>query len=365
MRVGHLSLHNYRNYSDLDLRFDQNLTIFLGENAQGKTNIVEAIYYAAMGHSHRGNTDAQLIRWEEKQASMQLDFSRMQVENRIQFHFYSEKTKEILYNGHSIRPKELIGAMNAVLFSPEDLLLIKGAPAGRRRFLDMELSQASPMYYRQLAKYNRIVAQRNMLLKKIRERRAKADLLESWDAQLAVAAGEIVKKRLDAVKKLNMLANLMHRRISKNRESLEIQYEITGLENMVPEELISWYNNKLDELRASDIARGSTGVGPHRDDLILKVNKINLRSFGSQGQQRTGVLALKLAELEFIKSETGEYPVLLLDDVMSELDVNRREQLLLFIKERIQTFITATDRGYFPKEIPGRCYRIAAGKVVE
>lgn len=364
MKVTRLTLHNYRNYAQLSLDFTHNLNIFIGENAQGKTNIIEAIYYASMGHSHRTNTDSELISWQKIEANIGLTFERLGIENQLKFHFSNEKSKEIVYNSHPIKQKDLIGAVNVVLFSPEDLGLIKGAPSGRRKFLDNEISQASPTYYRQLIKYNRIIAQRNMLLKKIKERKAKRDLLESWDAQLSVIASAVVIKRLDAVKKLNMLANLMHRRISKNKENLEISYCLQGSDNNVPEDLITWYNNKLSESHDLDILRGNTNVGPHRDDIVLKVNHINLRSFGSQGQQRTGVLALKLAELEFIKSETGQYPVLLLDDVMSELDLNRREQLLLFIKERIQTFITATDMHYFPKESAGKYYRVVAGQIV-
>lgn len=364
MKVKQITLHNYRNYARLNLNIDDPLNVFLGENAQGKTNIIEAIYYAAMGHSHRTNVDQDLIRQGEKDAMIRISFGRMDVEQQLELQFSVEKTKSILYNSHPIKQRELVGLMNIVLFSPEDLSLIKGAPAGRRRFLDLELSQASPVYYRQLSKYNRIVLQRNMLLKKIKERKSSPDLLESWDTQLSSSAAEVVIKRLDAVKKLNMLANLMHRRISNHKESLEITYYLAGKENDVSEDLGSWYNNKLKEFRSTDILRGSTGIGPHRDDLILKVNQINLRSFGSQGQQRTGVLALKLAELEFMKSETGEYPVLLLDDVMSELDAGRREQMLLFIKGRIQTFITATDLNYFPNKHVGTFYRIHAGSIV-
>ncbi len=365
MRIKKISLHNYRNYAQLTLEFPHNLNIFLGENAQGKTNIIEAIYYAAIGSSHRTANDSELIYWDRESAKIHLKFERMSVENELEFSFPVGKRREISYNGHSIKPKELIGAMNVVLFSPEDLYLIKGAPAGRRKFLDTEISQATPAYYALLNQYNRVVAQRNVLLKKIKERKAKVDLLELWNQQLAQLAAKIINQRLIALKKLNMLANLMHRKISTNKESLEITYVLNGEENFLPSDLNTWYNNKLVDVQATDIQRGFTTIGPHRDDIILKVNQINLRSFGSQGQQRTGVLALKLAELEFIKSETGEYPVLLLDDVMSELDITRRNQLLLFIRDRIQTFITATDRSYFPNENLGKYYKVSAGSVME
>lgn len=349
MKVKTLSLINYRNYEDLKIDFINNINIFIGQNAQGKTNIVEAIYYAAMGKSHRSNNDQELIKWQKNNAMIKLDFTRLEIENNLNFQFKLAQNKEIIYNSHNIKPKDLIGLLNVVLFSPEDLSLIKGAPAGRRRFLDTEISQANPAYYKQLLQYNRIILQRNNLLKKIKERKAVKDLLDSWDEQLVILAEKITKKRIESVKKLNMLANLMHRKISTNKENLEISYDINGWDNDENLKLLDFYYKKISENRELDIIRGSTSIGPQRDDIILKVNNVNLRTFGSQGQQRTGVLALKLAELEFIKSETGEYPILLLDDVMSELDFNRREQLLSFIKDKIQTFITATDRNYFPE----------------
>mgnify|MGYP002521508456 CR=1 FL=1 len=371
MYVRFLKLRNYRNYNELDLTLQPGINIFLGPNAQGKTNIIEAIYYASLGHSHRTHQDAELIRWHEEQGSIMLDFDRRGVANHLEFQFSRTKRRRILLNEHSIRLKELIGSINSVLFSPEDLFLIKGAPAGRRRFLDGEISQASPPYYHELVEFNRIISQRNSLLKRIRERRGDASLLELWDAQLVKSAGKIIAKRLEAVRKLNMLANLMQRRISSDQENLTVSYEIHGLdgtmdvksENMT-KSFPSWYNEMLRKSRETDILRGSTSCGPHHDDLVLTVNGINLRTFGSQGQQRTGVLSLKLAELEFLRSETGEYPILLLDDVMSELDVKRRQQLLSFIRrEHIQTLITATDAAYFPAEGLGRYYQVKNGRI--
>jgi len=365
MHIYSLKLKDYRNYSELKLTFDPNINIFLGANAQGKTNIVEAVYYASLGRSHRTHTDTDLIRWESQQALVHLGFTRLGVENSLEFQFSREKRRRIFLNEHPIRPKDLVGSLNTVLFSPEDLFLIKGAPALRRRFLDGEISQASPAYYHELAKYGKIITQRNTLLKKIRERKAGTDMLELWDVQLVESAVKITRKRLEAVKKLNMLANLMQRRISGNLENLSIDYAIHGAEGEnVTSDLPSWYNKELASHREIDILRGSTGRGPHLDDIILTVNGINLRSFGSQGQQRTGVLSLKLAELEFLRSETGEYPVLLLDDVMSELDASRRSQLLEFIRrERIQTMITATDSAYFPAERIGTYYQVEDGRI--
>lgn len=365
MRVNKIHLRNYRNYQQLSLDVKDEIIVFTGENAQGKTNILESIYYAAFGQSHRGSIDKDLILWNEKSAGIDLSFERLSVENKLQFRLFFDRKKEILYNGQAIRPKELVGVLNVVLFSPEDLFLIKGAPAERRRFLDSEISQANPSYYHTSLRYQKVLAQRNMLLKKIREGKQKRVLLQEWDAQIAVLAAEIVKKRCEAIKKLNMLANLMHRRISDQRENLEISYEIRNAEEGVPGAYNTWYNTKIREFQEIDILRGSTSVGPHRDDFILKVNQINLRTFGSQGQQRTGALALKLSELEFIRSETGDYPILLLDDVMSELDQSRRAQLMRFIKGKIQTFITATDMAYFPQTDIGMFYKIRQGKITE
>jgi DNA replication and repair protein RecF len=365
MKVASVELVNYRNYASLSLRLAADINIFLGCNAQGKTNILEAVYYAALGRSHRTQAENELIRWNQNKGSLRLNFTRMDVENRLEFYFDREKRRQILYNGKNIRTRELVGAFNVVLFSPEDLFLIKGAPAGRRHFLDNEISQASPSYYHDLAVYTRLVTQRNTLLKRIREHRSPASMLENWDPQLAVAAAKVVEKRLAAVSKLNMLANLMQRRLSANEENLSLVYELHGFpDKIMTDTLVSWYNKRLKESVEIDIMRGATGAGPHRDDLVFLVNDINLRSFGSQGQQRTSVLALKLAELEFLRSETGEYPVLLLDDVMSELDQRRRQALLAFIRrEHIQTLITATDEAYFPADFLGNCYRVDHGQI--
>lgn len=365
MRVNRLTLHNFRNYVNIDIHFTANINVFIGPNAQGKTNLIEALYLAAMGRSHRTSTDQELIRWEQTAGSIEVSFFRHEVENSLKIKFIASQNKEILYNGHPLPVREIVGSLNAILFSPEDLLLIKGAPALRRRFLDNEISQANPAYYRQLLNYNRMLGQRNNLLKKIREGRAAADLLAPWDEQIAAAAGSITRKRLESVKKLTMLANLHHRKLTGSRENLTVTYYLHGSVQDKIEDLPGWYHDQLSRQRRQDILGGSTGIGPHRDDLIFLVNNKNLRNFGSQGQQRTGVLALKLAELEFIKSETGEYPILLLDDVMSELDAARRSELLLFIRERIQTFITAADEQYFSQVKFGKFYHIQGGQVME
>ncbi|MCR5176071.1 MAG: DNA replication/repair protein RecF [Anaerovibrio sp.] len=367
MKLKSLKLIGYRNYDNLNLDFNDCINIFIGNNAQGKTNILESVCYASMGSSFRTNVDNELIMWDKTGGSISLKFERMGVENKIELIFERGKRRQIIHNGNKIKMKDLIGIFNVVLFSPDDLSLIKGAPSERRRFLDMEISQASPSYYNDLVKYNRILQQRNSLLKNIRENRSKKSMLDMWDSQLVEHGVRIIKKRIETIKKINMLANIMQRRISTNEENLSLSYAIKGFDepvDKIEENLNLWYNESLHALTDEDIYRGATSVGPHRDDFYIYVNGIDLKSFGSQGQQRTGVLSMKLSELEFIRSEKGEYPVLLLDDVMSELDVGRRQQLLNFIEnEKIQTIITATDRAYFPDYYTGIFYSVDNGKV--
>lgn len=365
MKIKQLDLVNYRNYEKLVFSPGEGINILLGENAQGKTNALEAVYYAAISHSHRTSFDEELIKQGEEKAFLRLFYDRLGAGSQIDIRFSRSAPRQIFINQQKIKVRELIGRINAVLFSPEDLFLIKGAPQGRRRFLNAEISQASPSYFHELSVYVRLISQRNSLLKKIREKKASSELLEPWDGQLAALAARITAKRLAAVKKLNHIAGEMQNRLSGQREKLEIIYEIHGAPpDLLAEELVSWYNIRLKERRELDILRGSTSVGPQRDDLIFLINGENLRSYGSQGQQRTGILALKLAELEFLHSETGEYPVLLLDDVMSELDSGRRLELLAFLqRESIQTFITATEPAYFPEEFRRRAFYVKNGHI--
>ena len=367
MHVDTITLLNFRNYLNLSLNFSDNINIFVGDNAQGKTNLLEAIYLGAMARSHRIFPEQELINWHKEEAVISITFFRKQVKNFLKIKLIQNKNKEIIYNNYTCSLKEIIGSLTAVLFSPEDLLIVKGAPALRRRFLDNEISQASPSYYRNLMDYNRILIQRNNLLKNIKEKKESREILDTWNEQLVKKAALITFKRIEAIKKLKMIANLYHRKLTSSKESLSINYFIQGLNGEFKDtsNMQDWYYEKIKENEKEDILRGSTSIGPHRDDLIFLINDYNLKNFGSQGQQRTGILALKLAELEFIKSETGEYPVLLLDDIMSELDEKRRNELLFFLKERVQTFITTTDMGYFPKSLSARFYKIQEGKVIE
>ncbi len=385
MYVEEIFLKDFRNFAELNLKLDPAINIFLGQNAQGKTNILESVHLAALGKS-RAASDIELIRWDSPAALMKLKYFKTDLPHDLSFELAAGKRRKILFDGQPLRPKELVGKLNSVMFSPEDLFMFKGSPANRRRFLDAEISQASPVYFSDLSAYNRLTDQRNNLLKKIREGFARPDNLDLWTEQLAGVAAKVTVKRLNTVYKLNILSNLMQRKISSQSENLAVVYDFHGLETAdrdalkniginaenlqnltgekVVKELAELYHRILRERKFSDIKRGSTSLGPHLDDLKVFVNNRELRLYGSQGQMRTAALALKLSELQFLKSETGEYPVLLLDDVMSELDSDRREQLLIFLRrEKIQTLITATDAAYFPSIYFGKNFVVKAGTV--
>ena len=372
MQITSLTLHDYRNYETLHLSFDAGVQIFLGANAQGKTNIIEAIYYAAFGRSHRTTSDAELIRVEKERAQIDMGVLRHGAAGTLTFAFAHGTRRRILHAGVPIKQRDLVGLIPMVLFSPEDLFLIKGAPALRRRYLDAELSKASPAYYGELLRYTHILKQRAALLKELRERRVTLDALLPWDAHFSESAARIAVRRIAAVKELGALSKKVQYVIAAG-EALTMSYEMAGApeglcaeKDDMTERLRLWYNEMLTAGRARDIARAATGVGPHLDDIVLSVDGLHLRRFGSQGQQRTGALALKLAELFYIASHVGEMPVLLLDDVMSELDAARRMALLSFIEEKgIQTFITATEASYFGEKRLGTYRHVAAGRITK
>ena len=363
MHVAEIFLKDWRNIAEMNFRPDNAINIFLGRNAQGKTNILEAINFASLLRSRAGK-ESELIRWGKDTALVRIKFFKAGVSHDLAIEISAERRRRIFLDANPIRPRELVGKLNSVLFSPENLFMFKSSSTGRRKFLDAQISQASPIYFFDLLKYNRIVEQRNILLKKIRDGSAKIEELDLWDTQLAFAAEKVLSKRLASVSKLNILANFMHKKISAQSENLSVVYEMRGFDS--EKDIAENFFNLLRIKRADDVRSGSTGKGPHRDDLKFFINGRELKLFGSQGQLRTAALALKLSELQFLKSETGEYPLLLLDDVMSELDAERREMLLEFLRhEKIQTLITATDRAYFPPKSFGKFFFIKAGTLTE
>ena len=368
MHVTRLFLKNYRNIDEVDLNLNPSLNIFVGANAQGKTNILESIYLLGTGSSQRTNRDANLIQWDKDYFFIKANIKKRNRDINISFG-YNKSKKEIKINGNPLQKiSDLMGFVNVVIFSPEDLNLVKGSPRFRRKFLNLEISQVNPYYYHNQQKYNQVVKQRNMLLKDIRDKKKSADLLFVWDQQLTDLGSRLIKKRLEVIDKLDLLAGLVHRRITDGLENLELFYDSSfgDIDNeMSRDEIREIFNTHLEKERDHEIRRGVSLYGPHRDDMTLKVNGIDVREFGSQGQQRTTALSLKIAELEFMKSEMGEYPILLLDDVFSELDTRRKKHLLEVIRDKIQTFITSTDLDILD-EISGnnRLFNVKEGCIV-
>ncbi|HHX96800.1 MAG TPA: DNA replication/repair protein RecF [Clostridia bacterium] len=351
MYLKKITLTNYRNYEHLEVNFPQKINLLQGANAQGKTNLLEAIYYLALGRAYRSFREDPLIKWGQ-----QFFLIKGEVENRhglVNLAVLVEQTeaitrKEIKVNSLKIeRLSDFFGNLTAVLFAPENLNIVQGTPALRRKLLDDDLSQVSPGYYLLLQKHRQLLKQRNHLLKKIKITGKGYSQIEVWDEQLKTTAAQIINKRLAVLEKLNPLTRLMQRKLTGGRENLELKYLFNRTQEIKKGvDLVSIIESTAQEVKEREYRRGITLWGPQRDDFLLTLNGQNLKIYGSQGQQRTAVLAIKLAELEFFKSESGEYPLLLLDDVLSELDTQRRLYLLNIIQEKpIQCFLTTTVQG--------------------
>ena len=337
-----LELKQFRNYEALQL-FDLSpkVNIFVGQNAQGKTNVIEAVLMLAVAKSHRTSRDSEMIRFESESALMQGLIERGERPFRLDLQLLQKGKKSRVNGVEKRKMSDFVGHLNVVLFAPEDLQLVKGGPAQRRRFLDVEIGQVSPQYLYNLSQYQKVLQQRNTLLKEIAKKAASEEMLAIWDDQLAVYGMKVVKKRLEFVEKLEAFARDIHSRISGGREELRFAYD-NSIDLVSGDEMQERFFQELHRKRKNDILRGTTSVGPHRDDLLVKINDREVHTFGSQGQQRTASLSMKLAEIELIRSEVGEYPVLLLDDVLSELDSERQLHLLESMGERVQTLITTT-----------------------
>ena len=345
MYLEDIALQNFRNYESLELSFSPSINVLIGENAQGKTNLIESIYFLAMSRSHRTSKDRELIRWES-------DFAKVKGELNKKSHsvpmeiILSKRGKNAKLN--HLEQKKLsnyIGQLNVILFAPEDLSLVKGSPSIRRKFIDMELGQMNKIYLHHLVQYQQILKQRNQFLKQAKHS-PKFDqiYLDVLTEQLAAEGAEVLFYRFKFVNQLNAWAQQVQIDISNGKEHLKITYK--ALPDITDELSIEEIFNRLKELYKSaqqqEIDQGTTTLGPHRDDLIFYVNGKNVQRYGSQGQQRTTALSLKLAEIELMNEITGEYPILLLDDVLSELDDSRQTHLLSSIQNKVQTFITTT-----------------------
>lgn len=334
MTVKNVSLQYFRNFGKIELSLADGINILYGLNAQGKTNFIESVYFCATGRSHRTNYDRDLIQFTKNEAHIQLFVQKHSLTDRIDVHIKKEGKKGIAVNGIAVKKLgELFGVLLTVIFSPEDLQLVKAGPSERRRFMDMEICQLSPVYYYELQQYFRILKQRNGLLKNIQRKKELKETLFVWDEQMVTHGTKIMKHREEFINKISRLASGIHEKITGGAEKMEIVYK----PSVSPKEFL----DKLNKHAERDIMLGATSVGIHKDDLSFYINGCDTRTYGSQGQQRTAALCLKLAEIELIKEEKGETPVLLLDDVLSELDRTRQTCLLESIKG-VQTVITCT-----------------------
>lgn len=359
MRISKLSLTNYRNYNSQVVELTPNLNVILGKNAQGKTNLLESVFLCTIGKSPRTTKDKDLINWECDFAKVDLTLEKKIGKHQIELYLFRNQNKAIKIDKIGIsKIGQLLGTLNAIYFSPDELKLIKESPEERRKFIDIHLCQFDRNYFYELSKYNQILQQRNKLLKTPNEDTLR-NTIAIWDEQLAIAGAKIILSRVKFVEKLKTYANKIHNELTSGNEDLKLEYQgyISDTENKLKILLLKKYEENLDK----DIRLGFTTVGPHRDDIKISSNGIDLRSFGSQGQQRTGALSLKLAELEVFKENIGEYPILLLDDVLSELDITRQNKLLEFINN-IQTIITCTD---FDFDIPHTKYFVEKGKIID
>jgi len=334
MVVKTLELMDYRNYLSLNISFSSGINILYGENAQGKTNILEAIYICGTTRSHRGSKDKEIIRFGREEAHIRAIIEKKQIPHRIDLHLKKSKTKGVAIDGIPIKKQsELFGMLNLVFFSPEDLYIIKNGPAERRRFIDMELCQLDKIYMNNLSNYNKVLQQRNNLLKQITTDKALADTLQIWDIKLVEYGRSIIETREKFILRLNELVGDIHKKLTGGIEQLRLRYE--------PNINASDFEDALKRSNDKDLITKTTNVGPHRDDLNFLLGDIDIRKYGSQGQQRTAALSCKLAEIELVKSIINDNPVLLLDDVLSELDRQRQNYLLGSIGQ-LQTIMTCT-----------------------
>ena len=357
MIIKSIDLKNFRNYEINNIEFDEKTNIFYGDNAQGKTNILEAVFLSGTTRSHKGVKDVEMIKFDSDEAHIKSVISKKNIDYRIDMHLKKNKSKGIAVNGIPIKKSsELYGMVNIIFFSPEDLNIIKTGPSARRRFMDTELCQLDKIYVSNLINYNKSIDQRNKLLKDISYNPSLEDTLDIWDMNIVRYGSEIIKRRTVFINDLNSIIGKIHLNLSGGKEELLIKYEPSVSEDI--------FEKNLLESRERDKKSKMTGCGPHRDDIIFTIKGIDSRKYGSQGQHRTTALSLKLAEIELVKQSIGDTPILLLDDVLSELDSNRQNYLLNSIHD-VQTIITCTGLDEFINNRfdINRIFKVTNGKV--
>lgn len=368
MKLDHLSLSNFRNYTEESVDFSPGINVFIGENAEGKTSLLEAIYMLSLARSHRTSNEKEMIRWQTDAAYVSGRLTNKTSE--IPLSIRLTKNGKIAKVNHleQKRLSDFVGHLNVVLFAPEDLDLVKGSPQLRRKFIDRELGQMNPVYLYESVNYQRMMKQRNAYLKQLIQREATDKVyLEILTEQLATSAVQIIQHRQKFTQQLEKWAQPIHHRVSHGKEELTLHYRSPVDLSDTPDDetLYQRLMDKIANAKESELQRGITLVGPHRDDLTFKVNGRNVQKYGSQGQQRTTVLSMKLAEIECMKAITGDYPILLLDDVLSELDNERQTHLLKSIEKKIQTFLTTTSLDGIQKNYidEPRIYQISDGQI--
>ena len=363
MRIKRLKLRNFRSYEQAEIRPGEGMTVFLGPNAQGKTNILESMHLCCAGRSHRTSRDEEMIRWGEAAAKVNIETAQRDGTHEVTLVLVrGQKKKKTVWIGarQAERIGELFGHAFGVLFSPEDLQIVKGGPSERRRFIDMQLSQLRPSYFYALQRASRALNQRNALLREVAEKPSLMSTMDAWDEQLAEAGALVVKGRRDVIEALSESAAEEHGRLTEGAEQLRLRYVCEAAKEENPEEFLL---RRLAETREDDIRRGTTTTGVHRDDVQITINSKDARIYASQGQQRSAVLSLKLAQTTFAERERQEAPILMLDDVMSELDAGRQNYILNHIEGR-QVFITCCDPDAVKRAAVGAKFHIKNGKIL-
>jgi len=361
MYIKRIEMTNFRNYEQEGIALERGINIFHGNNAQGKTNILEAVNFCALGKSFRTSREEEMIGFDKETLLVETEFSRKKEEVLIQAALGRGQKKNIRVNGVRLqRLLDLYGNLNVVVFVPDDVYSVMGTPAGRRRFIDILISQINRVYLFDLHSYFKTIEQRNALLRSLHKNRRQMDTLDVWDERLALLGSRITEKRSYFVQRILQKAKKIHRQMSGQEEEFDIRYISQMLINSDMK-----YSQLMIKYREKDIERGFTSIGPHRDDLAFLINQRDIGMYGSQGQQRTALLSLKLAEREVIKEEAGEYPVLLMDDVMAELD-SRRRRLFFGELEGSQALITCTDLASAGEKVAeARVFEVKEGRVRE
>jgi len=410
MYLKHLSLTNFRKFTRLDIDIPRQIVLLVGDNAQGKTSVLEAIYFLAAFTSFQTHADRQIVNYDEAKNNLLTvtrlvaEYQRSKSKHRLEVRLILEPTgvlnaqrlrKEILLDGVKKPVNEIVGHFNAVIFVPQMSQIIEGVPEDRRRYLNLALAQSTPAYARILSEYNQALTQRNALLKLLGERggsgdkrstpqSGSADQLDVWDEALARLGAQIILWRIEAIQQIERLASRVHNELTRGSEILRLSYEpafdplpkpngqlglkidtVVDRSRLELNEIREDFRARLREIRNEEIARGVTTIGPHRDELRFLTNDIDLGNYGSRGQVRTTLLSLKLAEVNWMKDRTGEWPVILLDEVMAELDLLRRADLLKYIGESEQVLFTTTDLHLFPSDFAGKAevWKVSEGKV--